>query len=205
MSIRKVNMNNKEFNEQRHSRKKQQYRFTLGIQQLWNYPLLNLIWILFAVGVMFLVMAEKKYVAKVNVYPLFESIFSACMKIIAIILPIICAIGLIQLIGFYFAIRDEADMEIVFGDKRDVKNQSPVLISKKRNRKTGVITREFYTTIPMERWQEKKEAICDRMDIHLIGEITYGGRKKNKGNHIYFESAKGRKPKEKGVLYDETF
>ena len=57
----------------------------------------------------------------------------------------------------------------------------------------------------MKRWQEKKDAICDRMDIHLIGDITYGGRKKNKGNHIYFESAKGRKPMERGVLYDDTF
>ena len=42
-------MDNKQFNEQRHNRKKQLYRFTLGIQQLLNYPLLNLIWLLFAV------------------------------------------------------------------------------------------------------------------------------------------------------------
>lgn len=56
-------MDNKEFNEQRHNRKKQQYRFILGIQQLWNYPLLNLIWGLFAGGVVFLVMAKSKYIA----------------------------------------------------------------------------------------------------------------------------------------------
>lgn len=198
-------MNNKEFNEQRHNRKKQQYRFALGIQQLCNYPILNLIWVLFAVGVIFLVMVERKYSANIDVYPMFESIFSAIMTAIIIIFPILCAIGIVQLIGFLFAIRDEADMEIVFGDKRDVKNQPPMLISKKKDRKSGVIKREFYTTIPMERWQEKKEAICDRLDVHLIGDITYGGRKKNKGNHIYFESAKGRNPVERGVLYDETF
>ncbi len=198
-------MDNKQFNEQRHNRKKQQYRFILGIQQLWNYPLLNLIWVLFAGGVVVLVMAKSKYIASVEVYPMFETIFSVCMTAIAIIFPIICAIGIVQSLGFLFAIRDEADMEIVFGDKRDVKNQPPMLISKKKDRKSGVIKREFYTTIPMERWQEKKEAICDRLDVHLIGDITYGGRKKNKGNHIYFESAKGRNPKERGVLYDDTF
>lgn len=60
-------MNNKEFNEQRHNRKKQQYRFILGIQQLWNYPLLNLIWGLFAGGVVFLVMAKSKCIAIVEV------------------------------------------------------------------------------------------------------------------------------------------
>ena len=198
-------MDNKKFNEQRHNRKKQQYRFTLGIQQLWNYPFLNFIWLLFAVGVVFLVIAKNKYIANINVYPMLEGVFFACITAIVIIFPILCAIGIIQLIGFLFAIRDEADMELVFGDKRDVKNQPPMLISKKRDRKSGVIKREFYTTIPMERWQEKKEAICDRLDVHIIGDITYGGRKKNKGNHIYFESAKGRNPKERGVLYDDTF
>lgn len=198
-------MDNKQFNVQRHNRKKQQYRFALGIQQLCNYPILNLIWVLFAVGVIFLVMVERKYSANIYVYPMFESIFSAIMTAIIIIFPILCAIGIVQLIGFSFAIRDEADMELVFGDKRDVKNQPPMLISKKKDRKSGVIKREFYTTIPMERWQEKKESICDRLDVHLIGDITYGGRKKNKGNHIYFESAKGRNPEERGVLYDDTF
>ena len=198
-------MDNKEFNEKRHNRKKQEYRFILGIQQLWNYPLLNLVSLLFAVGVVFLVMAERKYIASVEVYPMFETIFSVCMTAITITFPIICAFGIVQFIGFCFAIKDEADLEIVFGDKRDVKNQPPMLISKKKDRKSGVTKREFYTTIPMERWQEKKEAICDRLDVHLIGDITYGGRKKNKGNHIYFESAKGRNPKERGVLYDDTF
>lgn len=198
-------MNNKEYNEQRHNRKKQQYRLELGFQQLWNYPILNFIWVLFAVGVVFLIKVKKKYIANMDVYPMFETVFSTCMKAIIIIFPIICAIGLIQFIGFCFAIKDEADMEIVFGDKRDVKNQPPMLIFKKKDRKSGVIKREFYTTIPMERWQEKKEAICDRLNVHLIGDISYGGMKKNKGNHIYFESAKGRNPKERGVLYDDTF
>lgn len=150
-------MDNKEFNKQRHNRKKQQYRFTLGIQQLWNYPLLNLIWGLFAGGVVFLVMAKNKYIASVELYPMFETIFTVCMTVIIIIFPIICAVGIVQLIGFLFAIRGEADMEIVFEDKRDVKNQPPILISKKKDRKSGVIKREFYTTLPMERWQEKKK------------------------------------------------
>lgn len=149
-------MNNKEFNEQRHNRKKQQYRFTLGIQQLWNYPILNLIWLLFVAGVVFLVIVEKKYISNIDVYPIFETVFTACMKVIIIILPMICGIGLVQLIGFCFAIKDEADMDIVFGDKQDIKNHPSMLIYKKRDRKSGVIKREFYTTIPMERWQKKE-------------------------------------------------
>lgn len=196
-------MDNKEFNEQRYNRKKQQYRFTLGIQQLWNYPFLNFIWLLFVVGVVFLVIVKNKYIANINVHPMLEGVFFACITAIVIIFPMLCAIGIIQLIGFLFAIRDEADMELVFGDKRDVKNQPPMLIFKKKDRKSGVIKRELYTTIPMERWQEKKEAICDIMNVHLVGDIEYGG--KCNGNRIVMKSVKGRKVTEKGVIYDDTF
>lgn len=199
------NMDNKEFNERRHNRKKQECRFRLGIQQLWNYPIINLLWILFAGGVLLMVITEKKIAANMEVYPLFESVFSACMTIMLVIFPVICAIGLIQFVGFCFAIRDEADMEIVFGDKRDVKNQPPILYYKKTDRKSGVTKREFYTTIPMERWKEKKDAICDRLDIHMIGDITYGGKKHNKGNHICFESAEGRITAEREIMYDDEF
>ena len=199
------NMDNKEFNERRHNRKKQECRFRLGIQQLWNYPIINLLWILFAGGVLLMVITEKKFAANMEVYPLFESVFSACMTIMLVIFPVICAIGLIQFVGFCFAIRDEADMEIVFGDKRDVKNQPPILYYKKTDRKSGVTKREFYTTIPMERWKEKKDAICDRLDIHMIGDITYGGKKHNKGNHICFESAEGRITAEREIMYDDEF
>lgn len=198
-------MDNKEFNERRHNRKKQESRFRLGIQQLWNYPIINLLWILFAGGVVLMVITEKRFVTNMEIYPLFKSVFSACMTIMLVIFPVMCAIGLIQFVGFCFAIRDEADMEIVFGDKRDVKNQPPILYYKKRDRKSGVTKREFYTTIPMERWKEKKDAICDRLDIHLIGDITYGGKKHNKGNHICFESAEGRITAEREIMYDDEF
>lgn len=193
-------MNNK-YNQERYNRMKQKYRVILGIQQFLNYPLLNFIWGVFAVGTIFLAMVMKKFISNMEIYSRFETIFWGCMKTILIVFPVICAIALIQFIGFCFAIRDESDLEIVFC----IQKQSPILISKKKDKRSGVIKREFYTTIPMEQWQEKKETICDRMDIHLIGDISYGGRKKNKGNHIYFESAKGRKPKERGVLYDDIF
>lgn len=133
-----------------------------------------------------MVIAEKRFVANMEVYPLFESVFSACMSIMLIIFPVICAIGLIQLVGFCFAIRDEADMEIVFGDKRDVKNQPPILYYKKRDRKSGVTKREFYTTIPMERWKEKLAKMLKRTlklvrsplnRTSLVVSYYHGGRK----------------------------
>ena len=189
-------MDSKQFNEERHNRKLQLYRFALGMQQFWSHPILNIVWLLVLCGMAVMKRIMDKWSVGIDTNSILADIYSVSMTIIFIIIPMLCIIGMIQFVGFCFAIKDEADMEHVFGDKRDVKNQSPILISKKKDRKSGVIKREFYTTIPMERWQEKKKAICDRMDVHLIGDISYGGRKKNKGNHIYFESAKGRNPKE---------
>ena len=198
-------MDNKYYNEQRYSKKKQECRFRLGIQQFLNYPILNLLWVLLTGGVVLMVIAEKRFVANVEVYPLFETIFSACMTIMLVIFPVICAIGLIQLVGYCFAIRDEADMEIVFGDKCGVKNQPPLLFYKKKDRRSGVTKRVFYTSIPMEKWREKKDAICDRLDIHLIGDIMYGGKKHDKGNQICFESAEGRITAEREIMNDAEF
>lgn len=198
-------MNNKQFNEQRHNRKKQQYRFVLGIQQLLNYPFLNFLWIPFTDGVMFMIRVKKEFVENIKIYPMFMETFSECMTVMIILFPVICAIGIIQLIGFCFAIKDEADIECVFGDRIDGKKESIILLYKKKDRKSRVTKREFYTTIPMKRWQEKKEDICDRMNIHLVGEITYGGNKQNIGNRVTIKSAKKRKPKERGTLYDATF
>lgn len=198
-------MNSKQYIQQMYNKRKTCYRLLLGLQQLRNYPVLNLLWIIIGVGFVLLKKAEKVFVESINVLPIYEKVFYVSMWLLLILIPAICGLGAIYFIGCCFAIKDEADMTIVFCDKRDIKNQSPILVFKKKDKTTGVIKREFYTTIPMEQWQEKKETICDRMDIHLIGDISYGGRKKNKGNHIYFESAKDRKPKERGVLYDDIF
>lgn len=174
-SSRKVDMDSKQFNEERHNRRLQLYRFALGMQQFWSHPILNIVWLLVLCGMAVMKRIMDKWSVGIDTNSILADIYSVSMTIISIIIPMLCIIGMIQFVGFCFAIKDEADMEHVFGDKRDVKNQPPILISKKKDRKSGVIKREFYTTIPMERWQEKKEAICDRMDVHLIVALMLSG------------------------------
>lgn len=196
-------MNYKDFNEHRYKRKKEIYRFVLGLQQLFNYPVLNIIWIVYVSFVKLLIWGEEWIAEKLYVIQTLEPILHICTKLLLVIILVILAIAIIQAIGFLFAVKDEANLEIAFGDKREVRNQCPILIYKKKDKKTKVIKREFYTTIPMERWQEKKESICDIMNIYLLDDFSYGGRKKDKGNRVYFESFKGRKPINRGVLYEE--
>lgn len=198
-------MDNDSYNQMRYNRLKQFYRFLLGFQQLICYPFLNLMWIIFGVGVVLLIKAKSIILENLNVYSILKPFFEGCLLIIVIIFLIMLAIGLIQLIGYCVAIKDEADMNLVFGDRRDIKNQPPILISKRTIKKKGVTVREYFTTCPMQVWQEKKEVICDIMNIHIIGEIEYGGRHNNNGNRIVIKSARGRKQTERGVLYDDTF
>lgn len=198
-------MDNNQYNENRYNRTLQWYRFIFGLQQMIAHPLINILWIIFAVGVAFLVWGKSRFVSGINAPSIIAPVFQWCMTAMLIFFPIICAIGLCQFVGYMFAKNDEADMCLVFGSKRDIRNQPPILIYKKKDRKTGVTKREFYTSIPMERWKENKDAICDRLDVHLIGDIAYGGKKHNKGNHICFKSAEGRMPEDRGVMYDEEF
>lgn len=201
-------MESNDFNQNRFNRRTQLYRLKLGLQQILNYPLLNILWIVFAAGVYALVIFIKKISANMGTLigiPVLKSIFDSSMKIAVIIIPIICAISIIYSIGHFFAIKDESDLKTVFESKGYMKNQTTILCYKKKDRRTGVTIRQFYTSIPMSTWQKQKHAICDRMNIHLIGEITYGGKDRNNGHLIYFESAKGRKPIERGDLYDDEF
>jgi len=195
-------MENIQYNQQRYNRKKQWYRIRFGIQQLFNYPLLNLIWILYGIGVLLLVLFEQKLVSGFDVIPILEPVFRGCMHLSVILLAVFSALAIVQLIGTIRARDDEADICTVFFDRRGIENQSPILISKKTiNRKITV--REFYTSIPMKLWRERQEDICDRMSIRLVGDIEYGGKHHNIGNRIIIKSVEGRKPKERRVLYDD--
>ena len=170
--------------------------------QLVNFPLLNIFWGVLIIGTILLSIGKERLVTGFNVPQILVPIFSGCMMLIIFILPILLAFTVIHGIGELVARKDEADIMLVF-DEKDLKNGSPILIYKKKLKKKGVTIREFYSRIPMEKWQEKKEALADVLNVHFIGEIEYGG--KSNGNIILFKTAKGRKPIDRGDLYDETF
>ena len=98
--------------------------------------------------------------------------------------------------------RDEYNLALAFTEQ-DLRNGCPVLIRKRTDRKTRVTTRVFYSNIPMERWKERKKYIADSMNLHFVKpDLEYGGKKKDNGKLIVMYSTKGRKPPERGGLYD---
>lgn len=132
-------MNNNDYNEQRHNRQKQFCRFILGVQQLIYHPLINLIWLLFAGGVVALVIAKSKLIYLYDANPLLNNVFEGCMNAMVIIIPIICVIGLIQFIGVVTAIRDEADMSELYQMVMDNMHSSTVLTAWDGDKLIGLV------------------------------------------------------------------
>lgn len=202
-----ININSKN-NIEKFNRKKNWYRFTLGLNQLKNKPALNILWILCVPIGWMLCKCRNIFLALVKFPPflsIIEKPFATIVTFLFIFMMIVIIVGGLQLIGNITAKEDEADMCLVFGNKRDIKNQPPILVKKNKDKKSGVVDREFYTSISMKEWQDKKDAICDRLNIHLIGNIEYGGKNHNKGNRIFFKSKAGRIQQDMGDMYDDEY
>lgn len=153
------------------------------------------------VGTVLLINGKGKIINMFNTPPLLTPIINVCLNFLVVFIPVIISISIIQGVGELTARKDEADLMFVF-DKKELINGCPILIQKKTF-KNGITIREFYSKIPMEKWQERKEALADIFNVHIVGEIEYGG--KSNGNKILIKTAKGRKAKDRGVLYDDTF
>lgn len=184
------------------NRKKQMLRFKLGVSQLINKPLLNLFWILIAVFAVLLIFFKDKLMNGFDIPHILAPAFEFTMNFAVIILPILLSWYVIEIIAEKTAIRDEANLILVF-DSKVLKAGHPILISKKKVKGTNVIVREFFTYIPYNTWLEYKDAIADVMNVHFVEEIQYGGN--HDGNRIVLKTAKGRKAIQRDVMYDESF
>lgn len=195
-------MDKDEYLVRQRNRKKQILRFKLGVSQLINKPLLNLLWVLIAGITILLIFLKNKLLNGFNVPHILAPAFEFAMSFAVIILPIILSWYLIEIIAEKTAIRDEANLILVF-DSKVLKAGHPILISKKKVKGTDVIVREFFTYIPYNTWIEYKDAIADVMNVHFVEEIQYGGN--HDGNRIVLKTAKGRKAIQRDVMYDESF
>ena len=195
-------MDKEEYLARQRNRKKQMLRFKLGVSQLMNIPLLNLLWVLIAGVAVLLIFLKDKLISGFNIPHILAPAFEFAMNFVVIILPVILSWYLIEIIAEKTAIRDEANLILVF-DSKVLKAGHPILISKKKIKGTDVIVREFFTYIPYNTWIEYKDAIADVMNVHFVEEIQYGGN--NDGNRIVLKTAKGRKAIQRDVMYDENF
>jgi predicted membrane protein len=192
------------YNTRRYKRKKQLYRLKLGCSQLIAYPLLFVIFAIVVIATAFLMIKTDTLLAYLKISKDLYFFLNYCVVFLIITTALLVTIATLLGIGELTAQKDEGNLALAF-DKKDLRNGFPILIYKKHIKKKSVIVREFYTTIPMEKWIDKKEAIADIFNEHFLIDFEYGGKTNNDGNKIILKSAKGRKNKDRGILYDENF
>ncbi len=190
---------------QSYNRIKIMNRFKLGIQQLWYYPITNLFWLIPIFSVILLSFLTKKIDSLLHRFPIIMDIVHILMIVLIVTILFSMAIGIPFVIGELYARKDETKIALAFSRNSHIGNYPPFLISKKRIMKTKIIEREFYSIIPLKEWINNEDAICDLLDIHVIGDIHYGGKNNDTGYIISFRSSKGRFASERGVIEDEEF
>lgn len=186
------------------NRRKQLLRIRLGFFQFVHKPVLNLLWLFVVTFTVVITILKNGIVEITNIPPIIKPIFNITINLFVFLIPALLILALLERIGELTARRDEAKLMIAFSAK-DLRNGCPILISKKKAKGTDVTVREFYSNIPYDVWIEKKEAVADAMNVHFVEEIQYGGKNNNNGKRIVIKTAKGRKPADRGVLYDEEF
>lgn len=193
------------FNEiqERYKRKKQRLRIRLGFLQLIHKPFLNLLWIPIITAVLLTAWGRKAavdYLAHDNTIPaMLHPVLCWLVTVIAVILPILLVLSMLEWIGERTARRSESSLVVAF-DAKHLIHKCPVLMDIYRIKGTDVTVREYYSLIPYKNWIEKQDAIADAMNVHFVEEIQYSG---NNRNRIILKTASGFKNKKQEILYDE--
>lgn len=193
---------NNQYIQNRHNRMKNSGHWRLAIGQIKQYPLLLILTILI-IALAIIIWVKMDFVFSVfDVPKMLLPAYIVTVKALGVIFPVLLLWGLVDVIGTLNAQKDEALIQMAFKEK-ELRNGSPILIYKRKDKKTGVTIREWYSPIPMNLWVERQEEIADAMNIHFVQNFRYGG--KSNGNRIVMYSAEGREAISRGVLYDEEF
>lgn len=176
--------------------------FWLGLQQLASHLYYNIV----TLGLLafFMLVWKKKDGLFAGLPEFLLPLVQPLASILLVIAAMLLLLVWIEEVGRRTAERNEGHLIAAF-TATDLRNgYHPVLVSKRRDKKTGATIREFYSQIPLSRWQERCEAIADFMDVTLVEPyITYGGKNQDKGYRIIMHSLPGRKLKDRGDLYDQ--
>lgn len=186
-----------------YKRKRQRLRIRLGFLQLIHKPFLNLLWIPIITAILLTAWGRKAavdYLAHDNTIPaMLHPVLCWLVTVIAVILPILLVLSMLEWIGERTARRSESSLVVAF-DAKHLIHKCPVLMDIYRIKGTDVTVREYYSLIPYKNWIEKQDAIADAMNVHFVEEIQYSG---NNRNRIILKTASGFKNEKQEILYDE--
>lgn len=191
---------NNNFIERKQNKKRMVSHLKLAICQLRQYPIL-LFFVLPIVALTVLAWINMDFVIAIfNVPQILLPVYTVTIKVICVLIPFIFFFGIFDAIGSLSARKDEATIQMAFEEK-ELRNGSPILMYKRKDKSRGVIIREWYSPISLKVWVDRQDRIEHQMNEHLVKELDYDARAND--NRILMYSAKGIKAVEdKKPVYD---
>jgi len=191
---------NKQINNKYTQRKQNRIHNTchwkLAMSIMVHNPLLFIFVLPIVVLAIFIWLKMDLVIMAFNVPEIMIPMYINIVRLLGVLIPLLLVWGLIDVIGTLTARKDEANIQMAFKEG-ELRNGSPILMYKRKDKKTGITVREWYSHIPMKLWVERQDEIADAMNIHFIEKFRYGGD--SDGNRIVMCSAKGR-----GTLVKES-
>ncbi len=185
------NMNtNNNYNEERYNRKKNYSHWGLALQQIKIKPVLAVMFLPIVVATIVIWIKMDCLLTIFEVPKILLPIYEMTIKAFGIIIPIILVWAVIEIIGSLTARKDEQSILMAFDDK-ELRNGSPILMYKSKDKSRGYISRVWYSPISLDIWIERQDSIEHHMTETIIKELDYDERAKD--NRIVMVSVKGMK------------
>lgn len=190
---------NKQYNQKRYNRKRNISHWGLALQQIRQYPLMLVLFLPIVILAITIWVKMDVALTAFDVPEMLFTIYNIAIKIMAVLIPLLLLWVLIDITGSLTAHKDEAAVQMVF-DEKELRNGSPILMYKRKDKKTGVYMREWYSPIPLKIWIEQQDRIEHHMREHLKKEFEYDYANDSR---IVMYSAKGTKHvEEENPVYD---
>ena len=178
------------YNEERYNRKKNFSHWGLAFQQIKINPILAVMFLPIVAATIIIWIKMDYLLALFEIPRIISSIYEMTVKAFGVIIPVILAFCVIEAIGSLTARKDEQSILMAFDDK-ELRNGSPILMYKSKDKTRGYITRFWYSPVPLNVWIERQDRIEHQMKETIIRELDYDERAKD--NRIVMISVKGMK------------
>lgn len=135
--------------------------------------------------------------------PEMELLGQFALSALVVVFSVLALWGLLVLLGTPRRARkiDAALLHIGLVDRYDL---GPALLSAQRVKGSSVQVLEFWSKgISLEAWEDKRRAIEDVLNVHMVEAPTYGGRKGNDRRRIRLTVAPGADNQPTATLYED--
>jgi len=191
---------NKQYLQNKQRRVRNICHWRLAVNQMIQCPLLCILLLPIVALTVFFWMKFDFVITMFDVPKIILPVYVIVIKSIGVLIPLILVWGLIDVIGTLTAREDEVSLQMAFKEN-ELRNGSPILMYKRKDKKTKRTIRKWYSPIPKKVWIERQGEIAHAMNIRYIEKIRYSG--KLNGNRIVMYSLEGKKASIKGKLvYD---